>query len=568
MRAALLLGLLVVAPSVCAAPEEPARDLIVTLRSPMEAPPPGALELALFEGFVLPDATRADAARLLADPRVERVDWAVPLAFSAALPTHAFTELTRAESTGLDGAGVTIAVLDSGIDGAHPDLVGRVAQNVKLVEGRFVPALGDADGHGTHVAGIVAASGSSSQGRWHGVAPAATLVGVDISARFTTASAVLAYDWLDTHRAETGVRIVVNAWGRVGQGEPYDPSDPVMRAIDRLVDHDVVVLFSASNHGPRAGTLSLEAQDPRVITVGATDAAAQLMDYSSRGPVSAARPWTKPDVVAPGDGVVGPRSAQSIPHDGDPDALHTTYSGTSQAVPHVAGIVALMLQQDPSLSPEEIAIALRASAIDLGAPGPDDETGYGLVDAHDALRAARGVAPDRTNVLIAGGTERYQDETAAGVAQRRGLLDILARPDVVWETSFPVLAGAERVRVSATAAGAPSVGVELVKDGHVHGAEVARPEAGVWTARLRASVPVATSARIVVASELPAHPARALQFDGHSGAPAVGEATHEPARLALPLGLLVLAATIGVLLATALWPRKKAPAEAEPGREK
>jgi hypothetical protein len=501
------------------AADAPREDLIVTFREPVAELP----LLRAVPAMILHDATDRDAAHWRADPRVERVDWAVPLERhgTPALPTDAVLSLTRADGGGLTGAGVTVAVVDSGIDLLHPDLVGRVKANVRLVEGRFVPSEGDRDGHGTHVAGIVAASGDGSGGRWHGVAPAAQLVGIDISGRFTTASALLAYEWLLAHHEEHGIRVVVNAWGRVPNGETFDARDPEIRAIDRLVADGVVVLFSASNRGPGPGTLSLEAMDPRVITVGATDAAGQPMSYSSRGPVAAPVPWTKPDVVAPGDMIVAPRSSGVAPRTDDPDTLYTRYSGTSQSVPHVAGIVAHMLEADPTLMPDEIAVALRASAIDLGATGPDDATGFGLVDGRDALRVARGEPARRDNVLITGGPDVARDETDLRATGRRNLLDLVTQPGVVWETPFVVKPGAREVRVDAQIDGAQAIAIELAQGSRlVRASELIDPAPGVWIMRVRASVPVATRAVATFESELPPQPTRALQSDGRQTAPA------------------------------------------------
>ncbi|HWH07771.1 MAG TPA: S8 family serine peptidase, partial [Candidatus Thermoplasmatota archaeon] len=314
MRAPLLV-LLVLLPALAqaAAPEGPRRDLVVLLKpgTSMDLPE-GAVGLRLLDGFVVRDASPALERALRGHDRVEAVVADEPLARTASPDPN--LRLTRAEPAPggvagpLTGRGVTVAVVDSGIDAAHPDLLGRVKANVRLVDGRFLDAPGDANGHGTHVAGIVAASGASSEGQWRGVAPEAALVGIDISERFTTTSAILAYDWLYVHRADHDIRVVVNAWGRVGERR-YDPDDPVVRAVDRLVDAGVVVLFSASNHGPGPSTLSVESQNPRVVTVGAVDAAARLMAYSSRGPVAGAKgdAWVKPDLVAPGEDVVGLR---------------------------------------------------------------------------------------------------------------------------------------------------------------------------------------------------------------------------------------------------------------------
>lgn len=548
--------------------DAPQRDLIVTLRDDARSP----LSLAVIPGYVLFDATEADYERLARDPAVARLDWAVPLEFhSLALPASAHHSLTRAApragtGAGSDaGAGVTVAVVDSGIDAAHPDLLGRVRANVQLRDGRFLPAADDADGHGTHVAGVIGARHE----RYGGVAPGVDLVGVDISGRFTTASAILAYDWLYTHREEHDIRVVVNAWGRVGQGETYDPADPELRAIDRLVAAGVVVLFSASNRGPGPGTLSVEAMDPHVITVGATDAAGQLMDYSSRGPVavppgSADAAWVKPDVVAPGDAVAGPRSARTLMREGDPDPLHTVYGGTSQAVPHVGGIVARMLQAQPDLLPHEVARILRETAIDLGAPGLDAETGWGLVDARDALAAAKGSGPDRANMLVRGGADVQRDGGDVDATGSRGLFDLVARPQVVWEAPFAVKLGATRVTVAAEAAGARDVAVELAKDGRlVRSMVLDDPEPGVWTMRVRATLPVTTRLDTTVTLDMPAAPERALQMDGRAGAPVIAPpsfAALKGGEAAFSFTVLLGSAVVGALLAAAIMPaRRKGP---------
>lgn len=569
MRVPLLLAALLLLPLAAGAAPVARGDLIVTLREAAVADAAGLPLLSVIPGFVMLDATAADHARLSRDPRIERLDWAVPLELHAlALPASAHASLTRAApSQGRDdGAGVTVAVVDSGIDATHPDLLGRVRENVRLEAGAFVPAAGDADGHGTHVAGIVGARHE----RYGGVAPGVELVGIDISERFTTASAILAYDWLYTHREEHGIRVVVNAWGRVGQGEAYDPKDPELRAIDRIVAAGVVVLFSASNHGPGAGTLSVEAMDPHVITVGATDAAGQLAAYSSRGPVNGDASWTKPDVVAPGDAVAGPRSARSLLREGDPDPLHTVYSGTSQAVPHVGGIVARMLQADPDLAPHEVARILRETAIDLGEPGIDSATGWGLVDARDAILTARGQQADRANVLVRGGADTQRDAADLASTSSRSLLDVLSRPQVVWETPVAVKIGATRLAASAQATGARDVSVELVKDGRVSRASVVEdPEPGVWTLRVRATLPLATRVETTATATMPSVPERALQMDGRNtaAAPPAEASANGGSPLAQALGgeeaafdltVLLGSAVVGALVAAAMMPAVRA----------
>jgi len=438
--------------------------------------PAGALPLHVVPGFVVPDASDALARALAATPGVVRIQRGEPLELhglptaAAAAPDHAL-RLTRADPDdlapfGADGTGVTVAVVDSGIDATHPDLAGRVAGNWRLVDGAFVPAAGDTNGHGTHVAGIVAASGASSGGAHAGTAPGATLVGLDIlSQSFTTTSALLAYDWLHQNAAQQGIRVVVNAWGRTGEPRTFDPDDALIQAVDRVVDDGVVVVFSASNHGPIAGSLSVEAQDPRVVTVGAVDDAGQIAPYSSRGPVEPAKggAWAKPDVVAPGDRVVGLRSQETTPDPAtDPDALHREMSGTSQAAPHVAGLVARMLQANPRLAPDDVLRDLRESAIDLGPTGPDAAYGQGLVDAPDALRAALGQAPLHDNPLAAGGVETYDDATQA--AANGGALSLAPAAQGAWETRIPIKEGATALAFEVASA-TPAPGLDATLTG-------------------------------------------------------------------------------------------------------
>ncbi|HWG89475.1 MAG TPA: S8 family serine peptidase [Candidatus Thermoplasmatota archaeon] len=352
---------------------------------------------------------------LAARPYVERVDR------DAAIELHleraeALIRATRLpEETGLTGEGVTVAIVDSGLDPRHPDLQGRVKASLKYVNGQWIEAPADTQGHGTHVAGILGGSGAASGGRFRGLAPGVEIVSLDFSGSFTTSAAIAAFDWIQENRERLGIRIVTNSWGRADGATRYDPEDPVVRATDRLVDEGLLVIFSAANKGPNARTLSAEAMNPRVLAVGATDAAGVIAPFSSRGPAVDARtgrdlPWVKPDLVADGTAVWSLRSPTQAtsplqPTGGPVDLEYQALSGTSQAAPQVAGLAALMLEANPDLTPQEIIRMLKQSAIDLGQPGPDPEYGHGLVDALDAIHLARDEPEDHGNILIAGGED-------------------------------------------------------------------------------------------------------------------------------------------------------------------
>jgi subtilisin family serine protease len=287
---------------------------------------------------------------------------------------------------GIDGAGVAVAVVDSGIDESHPGLVGRVREAVRVTASGIEASSGDRDGHGTHIAGIIAGDGTQSPDRSNaGMAPKADLVAVDISDSFTTTNAVRAFGWLRDHAASLGLRVVSSSWGREKPDAAYDANDPVIRASDALVDAGIVVVFSAGNLGPGEGSLTVEAQNPRVITVGAASDDARLESYSSRGPAKLAdgrtAGWTKPDVLAPGTRITSAHAGG-----GDP---YIEMNGTSMAAPHVAGIAALLLSAAPQLTPAEVHGLLLTTARDVGAPGLDTDSGAGFVDGLAAVQAAR-----------------------------------------------------------------------------------------------------------------------------------------------------------------------------------
>lgn len=412
-------------------------------------------------GFLTP----ADRGRLARSPFVERLDPDAPVVAHLDYAKPLSRGGRPAWDLGVTGRGVTVAVVDSGIDATHPDLDGRVVRNVRYVAGAWQDSPGDTDGHGTHVAGIVAGSGAASGGAFAGLAPGARVVGLDFSDAFTTTAAIEAFDWIHEHHRQYGIRIVTNSWGRVDGGtRGFSDTDPVARSVDRLVRDGILVVFSAGNKGPGGRTLSMEAMDPDVLTVGGTDDAGVLGPYSSRGPpvdpVGRDLPWVKPDVVAAGTAVTSARSSMAtgtpstdriisqaeLPSDVGERYMELT--GTSQAAPVVAGIAALLIEASPSLSPADLRNILRESAVDLGDPGPDMAFGFGLVDAVDALRLAQGLPEDGGNPILAGGVETYAAEGRV-VASERAVVQLEPSPrtqkgDVVT-FDFPVKPGASAV---------------------------------------------------------------------------------------------------------------------------
>lgn len=303
----------------------------------------------------------------------------------------------------VSGRGVTVAVLDTGVNAAHNDLAGKVVQNVRLNDTQSAPLgfmnpapvenLVNTDlvsGHGTFVAGLIAASGVSSGGKYNGVAPGANILG--LSAGDLNLSFVLAgFDYLLERGAQYNVRVVNCSFSA---NTVFDVNDPVNIATKILTERGVSVVFSAGNSGAGNGTLNPYSVAPWVVSVGATDEKSRLASFSSRGTFEDV--LQKTSLVAPGVNVVGLRSvgtqtgtlgvagadAQRLSVGEMP--FYTTASGTSFSAPIVAGTIALMLEANSNLRPAEIKDILQRSATPL--PNYyNHEVGAGMLNAYAAV---------------------------------------------------------------------------------------------------------------------------------------------------------------------------------------
>jgi len=327
------------------------------------------------------------------------------------------------QELGLDGSGVGVAVVDSGIAAWHDDLSDpdhssqRVDRFVNFVSSSPTPS--DEYGHGTHVAGIIAGNGFDSGGARSGIAPASRLIVLKVldgSGQGRISNVIAALDYIVAHRAELNIR-VVNLSVATGVYESYD-LDPLTQAAKRAVDAGIVVVAAAGNNGrnpegqTRYGGITAPGNAPWVLTVGASShmgtidrADDTIAAFSSRGPTAIDRA-AKPDLVAPGVGI----ESLSVPNStlyntrsayllsGTVSTSYPPYlslSGTSMAAPVVTGTVALMLQANPALTPNAVKAALQFSA----QPSADYDAltqGAGFLNAKGAVELAHFLAAPST----------------------------------------------------------------------------------------------------------------------------------------------------------------------------
>ena len=305
------------------------------------------------------------------------------------------------EEYGVTGKGQVVAVLDDGSFEQHPDLQPKIAASfdagassggVPFAAASAVPVVpAGTDGHGTHVAGTIVGSGDRSNGLYRGVAPDARFVNVKVfrGPNQTNSDIVLTgLDWTLDNMDRYGIRVASLSLG----GRPSDGQDALSRAVNVAVDEGLVVVAAAGNAGPGEGSLTSPGAAEKAITVGAVDKQKRIAGYSGRGPTLDGR--TKPDLVAPGTAItstVPPASLTSLTGflGGQRDVFYGELTGTSMAAPHVSGVVALMLEANPDLSPIDVKRILVATAQDLGAPGKQNDTGYGFVNAIAAVQVAQ-----------------------------------------------------------------------------------------------------------------------------------------------------------------------------------
>ena len=291
-------------------------------------------------------------------------------------PNVAQIRAPQAWAAGYNGTGTTVAVLDTGYDTTHPDLKGVVTASANFSTNETVA---DGNGHGTHVASTIAGTGAASSGAHGGVAPGAELlVGkvLDDSGMGEDSAVLAGMQWA----VAQGADVVSMSLG----GDASDGQDPLSRAVDELsATSDTLFVIAAGNTGWMGpSTVTSPGTADAALTVGAVDGSDTMAYFSSRGPRLGDRA-VKPDVTAPGVGIVAARAAGTslgVPE----DDFYTSLEGTSMATPHVAGLAAILKQRHPTWDGERLKAAITASTVPVqGATAFD--TGTGRVDAERAI---------------------------------------------------------------------------------------------------------------------------------------------------------------------------------------
>lgn len=400
-----------------------------------------------YGGFAAP-LTGPQATSIAALPEVRQVEWSQP--GEAELDTATATFGVRAVQDGLatddpetgipavTGDGIVIAIMDTGFDGAHVDLQGKFVRFIDWADDGAEKAPYDTAYHGTHVASIAGGLGVG-EARYKGVAPGAAFVGFQITGGDTKANSIASIDWILAH-PEVQVRITTISFGF---GLTVDGTDALELAMDKAWAAGIVPFKSNGNSGPEMGTTTIPGGARGILSVGNMfddgEGGMRLSSSSSRGPTDDGR--IKPDIVAPGSLIM---AASNGTNDG-----YQALSGTSMASPFAAGTAALMLDADPTLTPDDVRRILTTTAHEWGAGGADGEFGAGRLDA---LRAVQQVLVERAV------RERWPYEQVAALGVAAPVTTVHAYGELTGarsEATFEVTDATQPVAVTIIANGTP-----------------------------------------------------------------------------------------------------------------
>ena len=263
------------------------------------------------------------------------------------------------------GKGIGVCILDTGIY-EHIDFTGRIWTFYDFLDFKRRPY--DDNGHGTHVAGLVAGDGTASMGKYRGAAPGCGIIALKVLDRYGNGSqddVLRALRWIREYRQQYRIRVVNISVGTTCNSKRNHAR--LLESVEQLWDEGVVVVTAAGNQGPRPGSITAPGSSKKVITVGSCDLLEGRSAISGRGPT--AECVCKPDIVAPGSGIV---SCSNEP------GKYFPKSGTSMSTPLVSGAIALLLEKYPFMTNRDVKLRLRERAVDMGLP--KNHQGWGRLD--------------------------------------------------------------------------------------------------------------------------------------------------------------------------------------------
>lgn len=288
-------------------------------------------------------------------------------------------QLDKIYQQGYVGEGVTTVIFDTGVNHKHPDLKGQVLAFLDCVNGRR--NCYDDNGHGTHIAGILAGTGVASRKKYQGVAPGGKLVIVkilDANGNGKLKSIIQGIDWVLCHQQTYHIKIANIS---LGAAMHMRGDSELVKKVEDLWDAGIVVCVAAGNQGPELQSIGAPGNSRKVITVGVWDDEGvemhgRMVDgYSGRGPTVDC--IKKPDVVTMGSNIMSCNGKGT-------SQLYTRKSGTSMATPIVSGSIALLLQRYPHMTTREVKIRIKETAISMGLP--HFRQGWGKLNVMDLMR--------------------------------------------------------------------------------------------------------------------------------------------------------------------------------------
>ena len=254
------------------------------------------------------------------------------------------------------GKGIGVCILDTGIY-EHIDFTGRIWAFYDFLAFKRRPY--DDNGHGTHVAGLVAGDGTASMGKYRGAAPGCGIISLKVLDRYGTGSqddVLRALRWIREYRQQYRIRVVNISVGTTCNSKKDHTG--LLKSVEQLWDEGMVIVTAAGNLGPKPGSITAPGSSKKVITVGSSDLLEGRGAISGRGPTEEC--VCKPDIVAPGNKIMS-----CVP--GKPFS-YGVKSGTSMSTPLVTGAIACALEKDPALTNTNIKTMLMNSADDMGLP--------------------------------------------------------------------------------------------------------------------------------------------------------------------------------------------------------